>query len=37
MDHTVFLHFCGKNKPPGPGYVIFSALYKHYQRLLGEV
>ena len=38
MDHTVFLHFCGKNKPWSRGYEgHFSALYKHYQRLLGEV
>jgi lipopolysaccharide biosynthesis glycosyltransferase len=37
MDNTVILHFCGKNKPWSKDYVgFFSALYKHYQRLLGE-
>lgn len=37
MDNTAILHFCGKNKPWNKGYVgFFSALYKHYQRLLGE-
>ena len=38
MQHTAILHFCGKNKPWSRGYEgHFSALYKHYQRLLGEV
>lgn len=32
--HTVFLHFCGKNKPWTSAYHgRFSALYKHYQYL----
>lgn len=37
MAHTVFLHFCGKNKPWAPSYHgRFSALYKHYQHLLAR-
>ena len=35
VDHTRFLHFCGKNKPWHPGYQgNFAILYKHYQKLL---
>ena len=35
MDHTAVLHFCGKRKPWHKSYRgRFSALYKHYQRLL---
>ena len=35
VDHTKFLHFCGKNKPWKLGYQgNFAILYKHYQRLL---
>ncbi len=34
VRHTVFLHFCGKNKPWNSTYHgRFSALYKHYQYL----
>lgn len=34
MDHTVILHFCGKQKPWNKDYVgYFAAMYKHYQRL----
>ncbi|WP_407657538.1 glycosyltransferase family 8 protein [Jeotgalibaca ciconiae] len=33
LDHTVFLHFCGKDKPWQDNYRgRFAALYKHYQR-----
>ena len=35
MDHTAILHFCGKRKPWNHSYQgRFSALYKHYQRLV---
>ena len=35
MDHTAVLHFCGKRKPwHKTARGRFSALYKHYQRLL---
>lgn len=35
MDHTVILHFCGRQKPWNKGYANkFSVLYKHYQKLL---
>ena len=35
MDHTSLLHFCGKRKPWNRSYQgRFSALYKHYQRLV---
>lgn len=35
MDHTAVLHFCGKRKPwHKSARGRFSALYKHYQRLL---
>jgi len=35
MDHTVILHFCGRQKPWNKGYVNkFSVLYKHYQKQL---
>lgn len=35
MEHTAVLHFCGKRKPWHKSYRgRFSALYKHYQRLL---
>ena len=35
MDHTAVLHFCGKRKPWHKSYRgRFSALYKHYQRML---
>ena len=35
MDHTSILHFCGKRKPWNHSYQgRFSALYKHYQRLV---
>ncbi|MGM9988589.1 MAG: glycosyltransferase family 8 protein [Bacillaceae bacterium] len=38
MDHTVFLHFCGKSKPWEKNYTgHFSSLYKHYQRLLSRI
>lgn len=34
MENTVFLHFCGKQKPWKPSHTSrFSALYKHYMRL----
>ncbi len=33
MEHTVMLHFCGKNKPWKKSYSgRFAALYKHYRR-----
>lgn len=33
IDHTVILHFCGRDKPWRPDYKErFSGLYKHYQR-----
>lgn len=33
IDHTIILHFCGKDKPwHNPFRNQFSALYKHYQR-----
>ena len=35
MDHTAIPHFCGKRKPWNHSYQgRFSALYKHYQRLV---
>lgn len=35
MDHTVILHFCGRQKPWNKGYVNkFTVLYKHYQKQL---
>lgn len=35
MDHTVILHFCGRQKPWNKGYANkFSVLYKHYQKQL---
>ena len=35
MAHTAILHFCGKRKPWNHSYQgRFSALYKHYQRLV---
>ena len=38
MDHTVCLHFCGKNKPWHSSYIgRFAALYKHYQRLARRI
>ncbi|MFA9413095.1 glycosyltransferase family 8 protein [Streptococcus sp. E29BA] len=34
MANTVFLHFCGRDKPWKPSYRnMFSGLYKHYQHL----
>ena len=34
MENTVFLHFCGKNKPWNKNYIgHFAALYKHYGQL----
>jgi len=34
INHTVFLHFCGKKKPWKPDYSgRFHALYKHYEKL----
>lgn len=37
MDHTAVLHFCGKRKPWNKSdRGRFSALYKHYQRLLAR-
>ena len=34
MENTVFLHFCGKNKPwHKRAYTKFAALYKHYKVL----
>jgi len=33
--NTVFLHFCGRQKPWQPGYSYrFGVLYKHYERLV---
>lgn len=38
IDNTVFLHFCGKNKPWHKTYLgYFSALYKHYQKLIERI
>lgn len=38
MANTVFLHFCGRDKPWKPGYrSVFAALYKHYQQLARKV
>lgn len=35
VANTVFLHFCGRNKPWAKGYLgYFSALYKHYEKLI---
>lgn len=35
IENTVFLHFCGRNKPWHSGYLgRFSALYKHYEKLI---
>jgi len=36
INHTVILHFCGRDKPWRPEYKErFSGLYKHYQRKAG--
>ncbi|MFC0233201.1 glycosyltransferase family 8 protein [Vagococcus entomophilus] len=35
MTHTIFLHFCGKNKPWNKSnHNRFSILYKHYQQIV---
>lgn len=34
INHTVFLHFCGKKKPWNKKYTgVFHSLYKHYEKL----
>ncbi|AND79295.1 glycosyltransferase family 8 protein [Streptococcus pantholopis] len=38
IEHTVFLHFCGRDKPWKKDYRgRYSALYKHYQHLTGRI
>lgn len=35
IENTIFLHFCGRSKPRHKGYLgYFSALYKHYEKLI---
>ncbi|MEX2783937.1 glycosyltransferase family 8 protein [Streptococcus sp. H49] len=38
IEHTVFLHFCGRDKPWKKDYRgRYSALYKHYQHLTARI
>ncbi|TCD46086.1 glycosyltransferase family 8 protein [Streptococcus sp. X16XC17] len=38
MEHTVFLHFCGRDKPWKSDYRSrYSGLYKHYQQLVKQI
>lgn len=38
LEHTVILHFCGRDKPWKSNYrSVFAGLYKHYQQLTRKV